>query len=215
MSIEIQNYFQQNKYVVIRNFINKDMCLFFYEYCKNKVLSMDHKKTYFNHLYDPDWDGSFIDRQLETTSFNCYGDIAFDTLNALSLKKVEEYTGEELVHTYTYWRLYETDDVLKKHIDRPSCEISTTLCLGHNSTNLQDQGYIWPIYVKNLEGKDIEVDLQPGDMLIYQGTEVEHWRESFQGLNHAQVFLHYNRKNGPYNFINDGRPILGIPKNYL
>ena len=213
MSAEIQNFFKENKYVIIRNFLTPDMALFFYEYCKNKVRSIDHKQTFFKELYDPEWDGSFIDNQLQTTSFNCYGDIAFDTMNMLSLNKIQEYTGEELIHTYTYWRLYQTGDVLEKHIDRPSCEISTTVCLGYNTNNL-DQDYIWPIYVEN-DHKEIPIDLKPGDMLVYQGTEVEHWRNEYPGLNHAQVFLHYNRKNGPYNILNDGRPILGIPKNFI
>jgi len=33
-------------------------------------------------------------------------------------------------------------------------------------------------------------------------------------MNHSQVFLHYNDALGPYNIKYDGRPILGIPKNF-
>ena len=36
-------------------------------------------------------------------------------------------------------------------------------------------------------------------------------RDNFKGLNHAQVFLHYNDKNGKYGEINDGREFLGLP----
>ena len=32
-------------------------------------------------------------------------------------------------------------------------------------------------------------------MLIYKGCEQEHWRESFEGNNCVQVFLHYNTYN--------------------
>ena len=36
------------------------------------------------------------------------------------------------------------------------------------------------------------VDLEVGDMLVYSGCELEHWRESFEGDSCGQVFLHYN-----------------------
>lgn len=36
--------------------------------------------------------------------------------------------------------------------------------------------------------KGIKVDLKPGDMLIYSGCELEHWREAFQGKDCVQVF---------------------------
>ena len=55
------------------------------------------------------------------------------------------------------------------------------------------------------QNKGITVNLKPGDMLVYRGMELEHWREEFQGDNCAQVFLHYNdqkSKNAEQN-IND------------
>ena len=58
------------------------------------------------------------------------------------------------------------------------------------------------------------MDLKVGDMLIYSGCELEHWREPFQGNICSQVFLHYNHANGPFAKTNllDGRPLLGVPK---
>ena len=59
----------------------------------------------------------------------------------------------------------------------------------------------------------IMVNLNQGDMLVYKGNILEHWREPFLGLNHAQVFLHYNENNEENikNYL-DGRPMFGIPK---
>ena len=56
--------------------------------------------------------------------------------------------------------------------------------------------------------------LKPGDMIIYSGCELEHWREPFKGNLCGQVFLHYNHANGPFAKTNlfDKRPLLGIPK---
>jgi len=56
--------------------------------------------------------------------------------------------------------------------------------------------------------------MKPGDMLIYRGDEVEHWREPLMGNNHAQAFLHYNEKEGKYNIPYDGRPLLGMPGSF-
>ena len=58
------------------------------------------------------------------------------------------------------------------------------------------------------------MDLKVGDMLIYSGCELEHWREPLQGKVCSQVFLHYNHANGPFAKTNllDGRPLLGVPK---
>jgi len=66
------------------------------------------------------------------------------------------------------------------------------------------------IFKKN---KEIKINLKIGDMLIYRGNELEHWRESFKGENCAQVFLHYNDKNTKDSDKNlyDKRPILGLP----
>jgi hypothetical protein len=55
--------------------------------------------------------------------------------------------------------------------------------------------------------------MKPGDMLAYWGTHMEHWREPFEGTNHAQAFLHYNDADGPFANQNlyDKRPLLGVP----
>ena len=87
----------------------------------------------------------------------------------------------------------------------------------------------WPIYlepdpkkggVKPGQGyhyqttpKVFRVDLKPGDMLVYSGCELEHWREKFKGKECVQVFLHYNNRKTPGAKDNmfDKRPHLGLP----
>ena len=61
---------------------------------------------------------------------------------------------------------------------------------------------------------EIEIILNPSDMLIYRGCEIEHWRNKFEGNICAQVFLHYNDINGPFKLNNkyDNRPFLGCQK---
>ena len=150
--------------------------------------------------------GTWEDNQVPG-AYSIYGDPVMDTLLVKVLPVMKEKTGLDLVPTYSYARVYEEGHELKRHKDRPSCEISTTLNLG---------GDLWPIYLEpsgepNKEG--IRIDLEPGDMLIYSGCDLEHWREPFKGKMCGQVFLHYNHINGPFAKENlyDKRPMLGMP----
>jgi hypothetical protein len=77
----------------------------------------------------------------------------------------------------------------------------------------------WSIFLEpsGEEGKDgVEVKLKAGDMLMYSGCELEHWRETFEGENCGQVFLHYNDASNPKAKLNkfDGRPMIGLPDYY-
>jgi hypothetical protein len=153
--------------------------------------------------------GVWNDGQVPNT-YSHYGDIAMETLLVKMLPLMQKATGLKLTPNYSYARIYKKGDVLKRHKDRFSCEISTTMNLG---------GDDWPIYLEpsGKEGlKGIRVDLKPGDMLIYNGNLLEHWREPFNGENCAQVFLHYNNvaTEGSKENLFDRRPHLGLP-NYF
>ena len=61
--------------------------------------------------------------------------------------------------------------------------------------------------------KGVKVNLKPGDMLVYRGCLLEHWREPFKGKECVQVFLHYNnvRTKGAKENMFDKRIHLGLP----
>ena len=120
---------------------------------------------------------------------------------------MEQKTKLKLTPAYTYARVYKKGDILERHKDRFSCEISTTLNLGGDN---------WPIYVEpsgKENKKGVKVNLKPGDMLIYLGCELEHWREPFEGDECVQVFLHYNnvKTKGAEKNIFDTRIHIGLP----
>tara|TARA_R110000822_G_scaffold95586_1_gene218370 strand:- start:86 stop:499 length:414 start_codon:yes stop_codon:yes gene_type:complete len=120
---------------------------------------------------------------------------------------MEKQSGVKLTETYSYARIYKKGDELKRHKDRYSCEISTTMNLGGDN---------WSIFLEpsGKEGKDgIEVKLETGDMLMYRGCDLEHWRTPFEGKDCGQVFLHYNDESGKDAKQNkfDGRPMIGLP----
>ena len=212
--------FKKNKYQVLRNAISKDLAAFCYKYLQisaeadNWMLNNGVTHT-GNKLV-----GNFNDAQVPN-SYAKYADRVMETLLVDTIKVMQKKTGLRLVPTYSYCRLYRTGNILKRHKDRPSCEISTTLNLG---------GDPWPILIdptgsdnvideyKNIHKpgapKGVEVNLKPGDMLIYSGCELEHWREPFKGKLCGQVFLHYNHADGRFAKTNlyDKRPMLGIVK---
>ena len=69
------------------------------------------------------------------------------------------------------------------------------------------------VKLKKRPPKGVPVTLEIGDMMIYRGCDLEHWRNPFKGSVCGQVFLHYNNVNGPFAETNkfDKRPMLGMP----
>jgi len=119
------------------------------------------------------------------------GDFIMDGLLTSLLSEIERASGLGLFPTYSYFRVYKPGDMLARHTDWPSCEISVTLCLGFEGRQS------WPIWIEGPRGTS-SFNLEPGDALLYRGTECEHWREVFEGQRQAQVFLHYVDQTGPH-----------------
>jgi hypothetical protein len=197
--------FKKNKYVVIRKAISKELATFIFNYI---LIKRQVAKTLFEtKSISPFSDeyGKFGDLQVPDT-YAHYSDIVMDTLLLKCQDIMEKNTDLKLLPTYTYTRIYKNGDILKRHKDRPSCEISTTLFLG---------GDKWPIYLEpsgEVGKKGTKINLNPGDMLVYKGCELEHWREKFEGEDCAQVFLHYNRDTEEnQKNIYDSKPHIGLP----
>ena len=201
--------FKKNKYVVMKKVISREIADFAFAYFlnKRKVARFLFDQKYISPFTDY-W-GIWNDQQVPNT-YSHYADLVMETLLQKVQPLMEKYTGLKLSPTYSYARIYKKGDVLARHKDRFSCEISTTLNLG---------GEEWPIYLEpsGREGQaGIKMDLEPGDMLIYSGCDLEHWREEFRGENCAQVFLHYNKKGSKQAKENefDKRPFIGLPSWY-
>jgi hypothetical protein len=194
-----------NKYQVIKKAVSYDLANFCFNYF---LLKRDAAKFMYdnNIIHDNGMFGTWGDTQIPNT-YSHYADPVMETLLVKMLPVMKQNTGLDLIPTYSYARAYKKGDELKRHKDRPSCEISTTINLG---------GDPWPIFIEpsGETGKEgTKVLLEVGDMLVYSGCELEHWREPFDGQVCGQVFLHYNHVNGPFAEKNkfDGRPMLGLP----
>ncbi len=200
--------FKKNKYAVIKEAISNDLAIFLFNYfCMQKQVYDTCRATrYISPFENIIGEYEPSDGQIPNT-YAQYANIAMETLLLKCQPKMEKVTGLKLYPAYTYARIYKKGDILERHKDRFSCEISTTMNLG---------GDDWPIYLEpsgEIGKKGIKIDLKPGDMLVYSGCDLEHWRKKFKGTACAQVFLHYNNCNTPGAKENmfDKRRHLGLP----
>ena len=171
-------------YKLIKKFLNKEEVKLLTKYCEIK-----HRTNvrYFDPL-----------NNVEDTYI--YGDPIFDSMLTVKQALMEKVTGYKLLPTYSFWRMYTKHSVLKKHVDRPSCEISATINIG------SDGSTEWPIYMNKTP-----VHTKPGDAAVYLGAKIPHYRKPFEGDWSAQVFLHYVKKDGPHkNQYMDKRPYWGL-----
>ena len=201
--------FKKNKYQVIKGAISTELADFCYQYFLNK-------RAVARHMFDDRFISQFTtyfgvwnDVQIPET-YSHYADIVMETLLQKVKPIMEKESGVKLTETYSYARIYKKGDELTRHKDRSSCEISTTMFLG---------GEDWSIFLEpsgERGKKGIEIKLERGDMLMYRGCDLEHWREPFEGENCGQVFLHYNDASNPKAKFNkfDGRPMIGLPDYY-
>tara|TARA_R100000231_G_C5313293_1_gene161115 strand:+ start:697 stop:1218 length:522 start_codon:yes stop_codon:yes gene_type:complete len=156
-------------YKLIKKFFNIDELKVYQKYCYNKL---DRNKDYVidDQSFSPAW----------------YNDPLMNSLLDFKLPVVEKESNLKLFPTYAYWRYYVFGGTLKKHRDRPACEVSVTACIKKYDN--------WPLII---EGKSFE--LKEGDALLYAGCDQEHGRPGiYKGDGMAQVFLHYVNQNGPY-----------------
>lgn len=177
--------FDEQNYLVIRNFFDK-----------KDVQRMSKRMHYLKNR------GYLVQDDQCPKSYSVYGDPIQSEYQELYKEKLESAIGYKLFPTYTYARIYSPKEILEKHRDRPSCEISLTATLDFDTFDDEP----WDIFVE----PGISYKLYVGDILVYKGCVLEHWREKFIGVSQTQVFMHYVNKNGPHHDHKyDKRPSLG------
>jgi hypothetical protein len=165
----------ENNYIFIPSFISRDraieMAVDFDFFCSRNNLTGDEQAP---------------------NSSSVYNYISFLELLCEKTPEVSNIIKECVLPTYTYARVYKPGDELKRHRDRPACEISLTVNLYKEKD--------WPIYVQKPNGEEVSIEMQPGDAVLYLGCIADHWREEINQEKYIQVFLHYVRSRGPCNF---------------
>ena len=135
--------FKTKKYQVIRQALSKELSNFIFNYMMLQRDAVDFMMK--NNKVNPanPFMGNRVDKQIPG-AYSKYGDWVMETLLMYMIPIMKAKTGMDLVPTYSYTRLYEKGNILKRHKDRPSCEISTTLHLG---------GDEWPIFLGSIRAR--------------------------------------------------------------
>jgi len=211
----------KDKYVVLRNFIPKDIN----NICLDAWKTIEHNKK---------WDTALFNREVDITQNSPKDSLNKSKANyctpmAVGLHRwlhdaLDDVIDMDLRETYSYSRKYERGAYLRAHTDRPSCEISATVCLDYDT----DDKAPWKIWVQNDENyvdnqdmeeafrisqglkhrdrKGIPISLEPGDVLLYQGPNVIHWRDYLLGDYSYHMFLHFFNYEGKLGDINEFWP---------
>lgn len=183
------NSFNDNGYVLVKNALNLD------------IVNIITQYALFDELQNFSPDGVQV-----PNAHSKYADPAMESLLLHVHPLMEKNTGLDLYPTYSFYRVYRPGDELVAHRDRESCEISCTLSFNFSYDPKQHD---WPIF---MEGN--KCSMAPGDLVIYRGCELEHWREKFDPPSkedwHVQGFFHYVDQNGPFSdFRFDKRNSIG------
>lgn len=210
--------FIENRYLVLRDFIPQDIVDFTMDTWK----TMEQQNEETGVLKR---EGDIIHKSPKDSLGKSVAAYTFPPAVALhrwlweNLKPVLDF---DLKETYAYSRKYDRGAYLKSHMDRPSCEVSATLCLDYSS----DDGEPWSIWIQNdqdylqydmtheemfrhtqekphRQRTGTQVKLYPGDVMIYQGPNCPHWRDYFLGDYSYHMFLHFIRTPGPIDQIGD------------
>lgn len=209
--------FMKKKYVVVRDFLPQHMIDFAMdvwksaEYTDTATTLETHDITYKNP------------QSSRGTSSGKYCSPWGNALSHYIHEKLKDCFDMTLEETYSFTRKYVRGAYLGSHTDRPSCEVSATLCLDYKT----DDNTPWTIWLRNdknyagvdaeqvknesqdfnhrdrLKNNCIAVDLEPGDILLYQGPNIPHWRDEFLGDYSYHIFSHFVNSNSMMQHIPD------------
>ena len=200
-----------NGFSVIRNAIPKEIIEFALDTWKTMETQPNHQHTFLSEDFITTEHVPEGSRNKSKGNHNTPMGVAMQQYIWNILKKEFDFI---LLPTYSFTRKYERGAYLGVHSDRPECEVSTTICLDYKT----DDKKPWKIWVDNSKNwtltewnedakaltqgipirkrKSISVDLEPGDLLLYQGPNVAHWRDTLMGDYSYHMFVHFYMSNG-------------------
>ena len=159
---------------------------------------------------------------LKRPAFDIYGN-AYPPMQAFLwalTPAMEIVTGQRLVPTYDYFRIYREGDICRVHRDRPACEHSLSLTLDYSDD------VPWPLEIgaSGMDGPDdnnnaddfgmeksLTMAMKVGDAVAYRGVTHRHGRtQPNPNAWSAHLFLHWVDPDGP--FANQAFDGAGEPK---
>jgi prolyl 4-hydroxylase len=130
-----------------------------------------------------------VNRDPGTIAALYFEDKAFNAALSRELQPAhEEWSGMRLVESACYGiRIYQRGTFLYNHVDHTQTHIiSSTICVDHRLSSP------WPLYVEDVAGNGHQIDMDPGEMVFYEGARLRHGRAyPLQGDYYASIFVHY------------------------
>ena len=215
--------FVKNRFVVLRKFIPQDII----DICLDSWKTFEHDPRLMDVTFEKEREP--IPNTPEQSLNTSAGSYCFPPavgLHAWLKRELQKVLDFRIRETYSYSRKYTRGAYLRAHTDRPSCEVSATICLDYKS----DDGTPWSIWVQNDRNYLLEadsqdhiyevsqkyshkdrkkngakkVDLEVGDVLLYQGPNIPHWRDEFLGDYSYHMFLHFYNATGQIHRLDGG-----------
>ena len=145
-------------------------------------------------LVDARWGETGLPADGETPTWVNRSDAGYSWL-LLSLQSVHErWAGIPLVPTQFYGpRVYLRNAVLNRHIDIPDTHVvSSSITISYE---LDEP---WPLILER-GAERIAIDLAPGEMLLYEGSRLPHYRpRALVGKQYINLYLHYRPRDGRF-----------------
>ena len=157
------------KYFFLKNFINKN-----------------EAKSYSLKMFEASKNGEFYVDDQCNKSESFYNHKMFEELLEKTRRLVEKKTNVNLQSTFSYARIYKKGEVLSKHMDRNACEYSATITLDYSGEKP------WNFHFKNKKEESILINI--GDIFIYDGVNLPHWRNALKDEWQTQVMLFFSKK---------------------
>jgi hypothetical protein len=141
------------------------------------------------HKFKPEPPNDFVQTESKSAFPSLlYQDEAFNRQLLEALQGLhEQWSGLELDKAACYGiRVYQPGSYLYSHTDRLTHIVSSTICVDHRLKSR------WPLCIEDLEGRSHEIDVEPGDMVFFEGARLDHGRPyALDGEYYANIFVHY------------------------
>lgn len=169
------------------------------------VVSADHLDGIFNQLCLLSATGRLLGSDEDPSTQIFYAPLALEALFPRVSAAVSDAIGEEVLPAFSFLWLYKRQAGIHRHVDRDSAEIVASITIASDSPNG------WPIGFCPAGGSDFYIQSERGDLVIFEGHSVHHWREPLNADWHLQAIFNFVRAKGSYSkFRFDGREHLGL-----
>jgi len=190
-----QEHFSKYGYVIVRNMISEELTKFIAD-------EFTMVRDVYHHVNNvPLEDTTRFGDSTVKHAFCYYAPLCFEILYPRIMPRCEAILNKKLFPSFSYARILYKDAKMEKHVDRASTTINTTIIFENDPEP-------YDFWLTDLEDNDVALKLNAGDMCLFDGGKLNHWRDTYTGNKCIQASLGFaNEEINMY----DGRKMLGAP----